>query len=903
MACLAKNIVEYPEFKELVQKSGYTEDTVFGIMSSWLDGDPEVRNGKFPTLKELTQYYDNKRFFTDNKDLIEEYKKPFISERFFSRADSPENIQEHIKRMVTIFGSNNVFIVSNQSGETTVKVARPVEIKDTDIKEAKDLLLNGIEFAQGVIDKIQDKIKWKRATEQDLKDLKEFKQQLSEKQALYNGLKDGTSEVYLNEYGHSQVRKKSAIPKQEPTQKKNGPVVLLPATQQDSQYFNTPSNSSVSVSYEDKAWKEPFKFYSGGEPNGADTAWGNAARQLGIEVKDFTIDDYDALPETEKAKIEKEYSEVVEIIGRKKLPANTYKGQLVRRDMLQADNADAVFAVGSFDESFIEGGTAYAAMRGIILGIPVHFFNQDNGIWYVYDSKTKSFQPESAPLLTQHAAVIGTSELNGLGSREIINTLQRTGRHFGFISEVSPNDEIKLTDEQQNVVDYAVEFIESKLRTGNTPSGKKFLTIQGMAGTGKTTIVRNIIQKLRDDNIYGDIAVSALSRKAVHVLSSKLKDLGVATETLYTLAGAKVNESEKQFDIDPKKEKFSRYSIVFVDEASMVGEGVMDAISAYVEQNPSTVIVFLGDYGQVRPISESNESVKSGVFHRNDMQIETLTERIRQGEGSPILGYADKFYAVSVGKSNSLLLSKPKTDIAKSVTNDSGALIFAGNIGNVFTRIVDAFKKAVREKNPNYIKIVSSTNQNVDTLNQKIHKAIFPDSKLDIDAGDLIIFNSPYVKLEIENATEGVVESVGSVKTDRYGIQYQEYNVTLSDGRSLSVDRLVQTEDNIDLYNKKANELKNKAKSTKDKSDWREYYAHIGNNADLALGYAMTIHKAQGSTYDMVVVDEQGIRKDGAWQNQERAEIVVQSLLLNLMKRLKGQKVGEVNKKKIVEYL
>ena len=101
-------------------------------------------------------------------------------------------------------------------------------------------------------------------------------------------------------------------------------------------------------------------------------------------------------------------------------------------------------------------------MRGIILGIPVHFFNQDNGTWYIYNSKTKSFQPESAPLLTQHAAVIGTSELNSLGSREIINTLQRTGRHFGFISETNPNDEIKLTDEQQNVVDHAVEFIESK---------------------------------------------------------------------------------------------------------------------------------------------------------------------------------------------------------------------------------------------------------------------------------------------------------------------------------------------------------------------------------------------------------------------------------------------------------
>ena len=71
MACLAKNIVEYPEFKKLVKESGFTEETVFGLMSSWLNQDPSGRDGKFPSsYKELTAMTD-KEFYSENEDIVE----------------------------------------------------------------------------------------------------------------------------------------------------------------------------------------------------------------------------------------------------------------------------------------------------------------------------------------------------------------------------------------------------------------------------------------------------------------------------------------------------------------------------------------------------------------------------------------------------------------------------------------------------------------------------------------------------------------------------------------------------------------------------------------------------------------------------------------------------------------
>ena len=129
MACLAKNIVEYPEFKQLVKESGFTEETVFGLMSSWLNQDPSGRDGKFPSsYKELTAMAD-KEFYTENEDIVEAYKQPFTADRSFESWDDPKTIGEHIKRMVTIFGNDNVFVVKYQSGETDVLVAKPVLLK------------------------------------------------------------------------------------------------------------------------------------------------------------------------------------------------------------------------------------------------------------------------------------------------------------------------------------------------------------------------------------------------------------------------------------------------------------------------------------------------------------------------------------------------------------------------------------------------------------------------------------------------------------------------------------------------------------------------------------------------------------------------------------------------------
>lgn len=187
------------------------------------------------------------------------------------------------------------------------------------------------------------------------------------------------------------------------------------------------------------------EFYSGGA-TGSDTEWATIAKQLGIKVKEYTPADYDALPQEWKEKLDKEYRSVAIDEGRKILSENTYSGKLVRRDMMQADKADAIFAIVNTDSSdgSIQGGTAYAVRRGWQRRIPVYYFDQADGKWYetIYESdgEIACVSMNSVPKLTQHAAVIGTRKITDAGKQAIKDVFNKT---FG---QEQKNDNMSIED-------------------------------------------------------------------------------------------------------------------------------------------------------------------------------------------------------------------------------------------------------------------------------------------------------------------------------------------------------------------------------------------------------------------------------------------------------------------------
>ena len=202
-----------------------------------------------------------------------------------------------------------------------------------------------------------------------------------------------------------------------------------PSTAQTATNGSTQSQTSTPISTDKKSSTdnitvnpETAQFYSGGAV-GSDTEWANVAQKYGFNITHYTVNDYDKLSRDDKESVEKQYKEVVKRLLRRQLDANSYSGKLVRRDMLQANSADAILAIGRLGKNgHIDGGTAYATERGIIRGIPVYLFDQNDNHWKTYDGE--KFVDCEQPSLTQHAALIGTRQITEDGKRAIQNVFE-----------------------------------------------------------------------------------------------------------------------------------------------------------------------------------------------------------------------------------------------------------------------------------------------------------------------------------------------------------------------------------------------------------------------------------------------------------------------------------------------
>ena len=277
---------------------------------------------------------------------------------------------------------------------------------------------------------------------------------------------------------------------------------------------------------------EGYEFYSGGAI-GSDRAWSDAAKKaLGVNTKHFTVDEYDALPQDEKDIIEREYKEVVFYLSRKELDPNSYSGKLVRRDMMQADSADAIFAiVNKLDSGYPTGGTAYAVVRGTRRGIPVYIFDKSKGIWKEYHYPTQTYMPTYTPVLTKKAAIIGTRQL-GKDGRAAINQVI------------------------ENTINTPQDFVEEEQGSQNTENTESLLIRKDLVeGYNNNLATLNGLNALRNNDVgLTDSEIDYEARQMSYWISDNVTDIERNPELMYDKFGvAKTNdwatEADKQKDI------------------------------------------------------------------------------------------------------------------------------------------------------------------------------------------------------------------------------------------------------------------------------------------------------------------------------------------------------------------
>lgn len=465
-----------------------------------------------------------------------------------------------------------------------------------------------------------------------------------------------------------------------------------------------------------------------------------------------------------------------------------------------------------------------------------------------------------------------------------VTTVRSTGKSGG----------ITYNKEQQSAIVNAVSF----LKTNTDPT--QYYVIEGKAGTGKTTIAKEILKEFEDEQIY----VAAVSHKAKGVIKSSFGDdtRGKKFFSIAGLLGMKgINDNDTQttkFQVGLKVPLLDNPpALLVIDEASMITEDVLKKI---IDINSSLSrpfqMLFLGDIGQIQPIRDEQSEFyrthkdllnkKSDIF--NSKHKSKLITRVRQGEANPILPYADYFWENSQKENPEL---NPTQHIVRNnQITDKGSLLFSNSEGEVLNSVIKAVKNAVEKGLTNHVKIVTYHVNEKTELNQKIHEALFGKDS-DYSKGDMLILNSPYdlpdVDATMENSSEIQIKSIQDTDVDEFGVHtlYLETNGTAytrtGNEQKDCVIQVVSRND-IGLYNQKLQELASYAKRQTNralkKQAWSDFWEYKGRYADVDFGYAITAHKSQGSTYDIVVVDEKDIMGTTATSNQEKSELIYTAL-------------------------
>lgn len=178
------------------------------------------------------------------------------------------------------------------------------------------------------------------------------------------------------------------------------------------------------------------------------------------------------------------------------------------------------------------------------------------------------------------------------------------------ISKVEEENSIQYTNEQREAIELAQE-------TG-------VFVLNGLAGSGKTTVLKGIIETLGSMNY---VAV-ALSGKATKVLQSK----GIRSSTIHRLLKVGAN-GRFSYNADNQL----AYDVIILDEASMVNSFLFYSLVQAMQDGTKFIIV--GDNGQLPAIGLA--AVFDDLINTKKYPNKELTKIHRQAQKSGIITTAN----------------------------------------------------------------------------------------------------------------------------------------------------------------------------------------------------------------------------------------------------------------------
>ena len=388
---------------------------------------------------------------------------------------------------------------------------------------------------------------------------------------------------------------------------------------------------------------------------------------------------------------------------------------------------------------------------------------------------------------------------------------------------------------------------------------KEHCTLSGYAGTGKSFVTSMLLRELKAR--HKKYLVLAPTHKALSVLANKEielnDDLGESNTSLfktvasylkmrpnYQKVGMDLENPDFIFADEGDGEKRIKYNFIIIDECSMISKSVFQQLMS----KPGVTYLFVGDIAQLPPIGEkvSKTFELKNIFYLNEIvrtkhsDIVDLCETARNGDFTKIKSWKSSDNVTVMSKRNykhdcEKVLAFTNKAVAnhntatKKAVNPSNSKISKGDVIMFYQDIFTAM-----DPRPKWF-------PNYDAKN------FYPDKKIVSNCDEFII----------DNLVDcGNTYKMHCSREDSF-ISGYEFLVLQPPAYAEYIRKYLQYKSNWDLHKLfllKYNCILPEAITQGYKDEYDDVHKlEVKKSFDLA--YALTVHKAQGSTYDTIAVD------------------------------------------------
>ena len=389
-----------------------------------------------------------------------------------------------------------------------------------------------------------------------------------------------------------------------------------------------------------------------------------------------------------------------------------------------------------------------------------------------------------------------------------------------ILCDLQLDDKIKVIGFENNVRVYLFDnyYMEESLSKMLYKLRDNIEIITGGPGTGKTYNIKKYI----NDAIAKDMSITLCAptgRAAKRMTEVTGYEAKTIHRTLQFMNTKEENLESKRY-FQKNKDNPIDTDLIIVDEMSMVDNALMYHLMLAIKDN--TKIVFVGDVDQLPSVGAGN--VLKDMIDSNIFKVKKLSKIYRQEEGSNIVLNAHK---VNMGE---------KVDL--TIECDDFKFVYRNNEN----MINDTIKKLVSINIPKHFNIDKNEIQvicpskmgacGIDILNSILQESINPrcDSLKELKIGKNIFRENDKV-MQIKNNYDliyDIVDENGIKQDEGMGVFNGDIGIIKKIDLNLKII-IVKFDDRIVEYEK-------------------------DNILDLKLAYAITVHKSQGSEYDVVVM-------------------------------------------------